>query len=236
MTASTRVRIPSPHPHGPLDKLVKSLAFQAGAYGFESRTDHPTSYKHTKKCMVIPPQRSNRLLNFIMIMMCALSLNAAPIESSKVQKFRTDISDQQLIEVLDRSHRRIFGEEPSKNRLAMAWAQVAFENGRGRKVFNHNLGNIGKGKGQSYYLVSGYQFRSFPSFDDGADAYWSMLLARCSGSLRWFTDGDPRGASIMLRRCGYYRADVDHYASNLTSLYFTGRRLLDASHGNMVEG
>jgi hypothetical protein len=141
----------------------------------------------------------------------------------KVSKVKTNISEQDLLAVLRESHTEVFGRPPNKARIHMAWAQIAFENGRGKKVYNHNLGNIGGNPikpVKSYYMVSGYRFRSFKNFNDGAKYYWKIIKNRCPSSLAYFDAGDPHMASVALKRCGYYRADLEHYSKNLSSLFF----------------
>lgn len=141
----------------------------------------------------------------------------------KVSKIKTEISEAELKLILKESHADIFGFQPSQARLHMAWAQIAFENGRGKKVFNHNLGNIGSNPIKPikhYYVISGHRFRSFENFHDGAKSYWKHLKNRCSAALNSFDSGDPKMVSYLLQRCGYYRADFNHYSQNLSSLYF----------------
>lgn len=141
----------------------------------------------------------------------------------KVKKIKTTIEEDALKQVLRESHVDIFNKPASEYRIHMAWAQIAFENGRGKKVYNYNLGNVGGNPEKPirhYYMVAGYRFRSFQNFKDGARCYWQILKERCSGSLKFFDAGDPYTASLYLRRCGYYRADIDHYSKNLSGLFF----------------
>lgn len=141
----------------------------------------------------------------------------------RVRKVQTPISQEELHVVLREAHVNVLGHEPNDNRVAMAWAQVAFENGRGKKVFNHNLGNTGAhptAPKNAFYKVSGSRFRAHPNFQEGAEHYWETILKMCSGVLPAFDAGDPITASIILRRCGYYRAPVEHYSVSLSSLFF----------------
>ena len=59
------------------------------------------------------------------------------------RKVATPISQDQLFDVLEASHVRVFGNLPKASKLTMAWAQVSLENGRGKYVYNNNIGNIG---------------------------------------------------------------------------------------------
>lgn len=179
------------------------------------------------------------MLQVFKALICAITMAFAGNDPStcdreKVTRTTTPLSDIELFQVIESGHVTVLGEKVPRNRLIMAWAQVAFENGRGRKVYNHNLGNIGAASPprSPYYVVSGYQFTSFDSFELGANAYWRTINKMCSGALRRFDEGDPAGAAIMLRRCGYYRADVAHYTSNLSSLFYTGKKLFDKGETN----
>ena len=145
------------------------------------------------------------------------------LKKLKVKKVKTVIEEEELKQVLRESHIDIFNKPANENKIHMAWAQIAFENGRGKKVYNYNLGNVGGNPEKPirhYYMVAGYRFRSFQNFKDGARCYWQILKERCSGSLKFFDAGDPYTASLYLRRCGYYRADVGHYSKNLSALFF----------------
>jgi hypothetical protein len=140
----------------------------------------------------------------------------------EVKKEKTEISEQYLKNILRSSHLEVFNKEPSINRINMATSQIFFENGAGKVVYNHNLGNIGGNplypKGP-YYKISGSRFRAFPSFKDGAKCYWITLKNKCSSALNQFDNGDTYLASLHLQKCGYYRADFDHYYKNLNSIF-----------------
>lgn len=147
----------------------------------------------------------------------------------RVKKILTEISETDLKELLAKTHLEVFNKPASDKRIHMAWAQIAFENGRGKKVYNYNLGNIGGHPTTPvlpYYRVAGSRFRSFESFEEGAKFYWQHLKERCSGALPYFDLGDPYTASIALGKCGYYRSDVEHYLKNLSSLYFESYKKL----------
>lgn len=144
-----------------------------------------------------------------------------------VDKVHTPLTQEEVAGALQEAHEDVFGCRPSPQRLAMAWAQVAFENGRGERVFNNNLGNIGSNPvkpRRPYYKLAGHRFRSFENPMAGAIAYWQTLKSRCSGSLKHFDAGDPFGAAVRLKNCGYYRTDIDHYTVNLTSLFYEANK------------
>lgn len=146
-------------------------------------------------------------------------------DSFKKPKTLTPLSEQELMRVLKDGHVSVFGKEPSKNRLSMGWSQVSFENGRGDKVYNFNLGNIGASKKEPHFYISGSRFRANESPQEGAIRYWKHLKERCNSVLGYFDAADPTGAAYQLRRCGYYRCDKNHYARSMRQLFWEGIRL-----------
>lgn len=142
---------------------------------------------------------------------------------SELPKYNTTVSNIELINNLYTSHMKVFNYPCNSNRVNMAWAQIAFENGRGSHIYNYNLGNIGlpnKFGMRPHYLVSGSRFLSFSSLQAGSIAYWETLKNMCSNALPYFDSGDAMGASQELKKCGYYRADLDFYSRNLKFLFW----------------
>lgn len=139
------------------------------------------------------------------------------------KKLLTPITETQLLTTLRASYIDEKGHSPKRNQLAMAWAQVALENKRGHKVWNHNLGNLGPAPSiptQRWYQHSRItKYRSFDDFQDSAGAYW-RVVGNCSSAMQMFKAGDPASAAKALKGCGYYSADEQTYAGNLGSLYY----------------
>lgn len=139
---------------------------------------------------------------------------------------RTPIEPSELLKVLRRAHVEVFGAEPSTNRLAVAWAQIAFENGRGKEVFNFNLGNIGPGaKHRRILLRDGGYYRAFTSFDEAALTYWTHLKEHCPTALLGFSSLNALYISERLRACGYHRTDVTRYGQGISGLIYAALRL-----------
>jgi len=132
---------------------------------------------------------------------------------------RTPIEQGELTTVLREGHLQAYGVLPGQNRLIMAWAQVALENGMGRYAYNHNLGNLVPSRGQDSFYSAGdkHRYRHFDSFIDAAGAYW-RVLGRCPPALRAFDAGNPRRAAAALRGCAYFEAPVEAYAEGLVGL------------------
>ena len=146
-----------------------------------------------------------------------------PIRCDKIQ---TPVTEYELENILYEAHVDVFGKIPSKNRLAMGWAQIALENGGGSKTYNFNLGNIGANDRDSYYNVSGYHYRNYGNFMQSARTYWH-IIARCKSAVMYFDAGYSHEAAKALHRCGYFRADVIEYAKVLNSLFSRSTRSND---------
>jgi hypothetical protein len=159
--------------------------------------------------------------------MCLILSMFHPVKECKnhieIVKYKTDVSEKDTKIALRDTHIEVFGKPASNNSIDMAWAQIAIENGRGNIVYNYNLGNIGNSPNQpirSYYKLSGYHFMSFHSIKHGAKFYWKTLQDRCPGALPYFHNGNAIDASIALKKCGYYKADLDFYSKNLRALFY----------------
>ena len=150
----------------------------------------------------------------------AFDVVEGPIESHVRKKQLTPLTETQLLRALSDAHVEVFGTEPKKNRLAMAWAQVGLESGRGKYIWNYNLGNVGPFMGtHDYYFHSpGVKYRSFDGFLEGGIAYWKVIK-KCSAALPQFDDGQPVAATEALKRCNYFEADLDMYIGIMSSLF-----------------
>ena len=167
-------------------------------------------------------------INIISYFLCAHLMLQHKVEVVKKQpKIDTPVSEVVLMQVLNDSHNEVFGYFPSAERLSMSWAMVALENGKGKHMWNHNVGNIGPGKNHEYYVHSSRTtYRSFNTFIEGGIAYWNTIK-RCSAVLSHFDTGNSREVSYQLKRCNYFGADVKIYLNGVTSLYWeaTGKVL-----------
>lgn len=162
------------------------------------------------------------MIKTICIVLVALGSSVECPESLEMIKKKTPIQELELKKILQESHLQVFSKPASVNRINMAWAQIAFENGRGKLVYNHNLGNLGTHVRKSikpYYKVADSRFIYFFSFEEAATAYWKVLKNKCPGSLKSFDLGDAKNSSIMLKKCKYYTADTESYYFSLNSLF-----------------
>lgn len=146
----------------------------------------------------------------------------------ELDKLQTSVSEIELKNVLKDTHYSIFHNFPSENRINMAWAQIAIENGRGKYVYNYNLGNIGtyaNKYSKPFYKVAGSRFRAFFSIKEGAKAYWSYLKEKCKIALFQFDTGNVKESASSLKRCNYYKSDLDTYYVSMQSLFVHANKL-----------
>jgi|SRR5581483_2333254 len=168
--------------------------------------------------------RAKKLFALITVVFsCTLgSAQAEPPKREHVETVKTPLTQLELLQALRDGHLKVFGSYPSKNRLAMAWGQVAFENAAGRASYNHNLGNVGPTSvDQPTYFNKGdkHWYRAFYAFDDAAAAYW-RVIKRCQPALVRFDLGNPREAAAALKRCNYFEAELEEYAPGFSSLFY----------------
>lgn len=156
-------------------------------------------------------------LLFVSVVSDALGQQAS--QSLECPKVSTPLTPTELLTTLRQAHIEQFGVPPSRSRLAMAWAQVALENAHGAVMWNHNLGNVGPGRNDTWYRHSPKtRYRSFENFIEGGKVYW-RVVAWCSAAFRMFDAGQPAQATENLKRCGYFEADLEPYVRGMTSLY-----------------
>lgn len=141
------------------------------------------------------------------------------MQSLERPKVSTPLSPTRLLNVLRQAHVELRGEQPSRSRLAMAWAQVALENAQGKVMWNYNVGNVTPGKNGMWYRHSPKaRYRSFDNFVDGAKVYWRVVMW-CKAAFKMFDAGQPIIAATNLKKCGYFEADLEPYTKGLSSLY-----------------
>lgn len=156
----------------------------------------------------------------------AITVSIGAITVLHVPMVRTPLTERELLEVLEQAHVETFHVRASPARLAMAWAQVAFENGRGRAVFNHNIGNtVPTLSRHAYYCTNGRGcYRSFARFADSAGIYW-LTLAGCPAALVAFDYALAREAAGELLACHYYDGDPAAYGAAMRSLFRDAEKL-----------
>jgi len=144
----------------------------------------------------------------------------------------TPVTSDELISVIRESYVNVHKKAPEDSTIAGAWAHISLENKHGKRVWNHNFGNIGSLPEEPpapYYSHFGKaKYRSFKGFVQGGEAYW-QFMERCKEALANFKIRNPRGAALSLKRCNYYRSDLDQYSATLAALYETGIRRIQAS-------
>lgn len=165
--------------------------------------------------------KTKRVITMLVIALFSLfTPHTSEAQQLRQAPIATPITETGLLCLLRNVHRDRYGADPTKSRLAMAWAQVASECGRGQQTSNHNVANIGAPKRlhQPYYVVGTHRYRHFTTFTSAIDSYWSTVHG-CRAAMAMFDAGDPRSAATYLKACGYFEADVGTYATSMAALY-----------------
>lgn len=173
------------------------------------------------------------IMSLMFVMLCAV---AQAKENTNIhEKIQTSITESELVNLLQRTHHIVFNTKISNNKLAMAWAQVALENGRGKFVYNNNIGNVGTfTNNQFFYKVNKHRYRSFETLDEGAIAYW-RVIKRCYTANILFDSTDVFAAAKALKNCKYYEADYNHYSNSMNKLYKHALKLIQNAKNNTVQ-
>lgn len=164
------------------------------------------------------------ILLSVLFVTLTLTITDSRADSNPLHRpmIRTPLTHQELLVALRDGHNKVFGTDPSNNRLASAWGQVAFENAAGRHSYDHNLGNVGPSASDQptfYSRSDKHRYRAFDNFVDGAAAYWEVIK-RCTAALAYFDQGNPTQAAASLKRCNYFEADLALYTKNLVQLFY----------------
>lgn len=162
------------------------------------------------------------MFSFISKMIGVLSLLISL--NQETARITTPLSEKELMYELNESYVSVFQTKPTKEELKIAWAQISFENGRGKKIYNNNFGNIGASQKELHYKLGPAMFKSNPSPREGAKKYWEHLRKKCPNTLKNFKSGNTKVVSQGLKSCGYYRTSVEHYSENLSSLASTAQK------------
>ena len=154
-----------------------------------------------------------------------------------IEPTKTFVTDHDIITAINIAYRGLFGEEPSRSTLAILAAQIAFECGHGKELWNYNLGNIKRTKGHRYtmYRCSEYiygvltyfspphvqcMFNAYDSLPDAAQEHLRFLNGdRYAAALQCARTGTPEEYCAALKAAGYYTDTLEHYTKVLVSIY-----------------
>lgn len=130
-----------------------------------------------------------------------------------------------------------FNYYPTKEQLAVLWAQACLETGRGKFLRNYNFGNIKRTKDHMYCqyecseIINGKEykyvpphpetsFNAYPSAVEGAKEYIQFLIQRKRYLPAWeqVLKGDPVAYCAELKKAGYFTADLNRYTKGVVAL------------------
>ena len=153
----------------------------------------------------------------------------------------TKITEEEACYYLREVWNKMYNEYPSKDSLALLWAQWALESGRGFFCHCYNWGNIKKvhlpDDGHDWCMFRCNEilngkaewfdpphpqthFRAYPSPLEGAFDYVNFLANRKRYKPAWeeVKKGDPIAFSHQLKVCGYYTASESLYTKGIVRL------------------
>ena len=157
---------------------------------------------------------------------------------------KTILTEEEATYYLKEAWKKVYNEYPSKNSLALLWAQSAGETGRWKLLRNYNWGNIKKRKNDTEQLWTSYDAGEnltingvykhymfypyhpqthFAAWDDalsGAEYYIRFLSQRKRYLRAWqeVIKGDPVAYCKELKAAGYFTAGLAHYTKGVVSL------------------
>jgi hypothetical protein len=160
-------------------------------------------------------------------------------ETKFLENKLTNLSEAEAAYSLREAYKRIIGEYPSNESLAVLIAQTALETGRWKSMHNGNWGNIKSRPTDGHYwtmfecdeIISGRRivfkpphdqckFRAYLTPTDGAEDYIKFLTgARYSKALVQLKAGKVAEYTIALKTAGYFTANLDRYVAGMKSLY-----------------
>lgn len=161
-----------------------------------------------------------------------------PTDPNFVKCKPTPLSEEEATYYLREAWREVVGSYPSKNSLALLWAQSLGETGRWKSLRNNNWGNIKRRKeiqkwtsypageflnGEHKMFYPYHPQTHFAAWDtplEGAKAYIRFLSQNPNYSRAWVEvlAGDPVQYCVELKKAGYFTAPLDHYTKGIISL------------------
>jgi hypothetical protein len=152
----------------------------------------------------------------------------------QVPTIATPLDPETLRDVMIGGHISAAGEPPNYNRLAVGWAQVMLETGRGQAIWNYDVGNLKCPpecqEDQAWVLIpvptgsaEMATQRAYPGPVEGCAAYWRLIGASYSQALPYFDAGKPYEAMQALYNGGqypsYFQAPPDAYGQTVAALF-----------------
>lgn len=163
-----------------------------------------------------------------------------------IEAKKTVLSEGEAVYALREAWKKLYGEYPSNDSLALLYAQTALETGRWRSIWCYNFGNIKRSGDEDYCMfrcnevINGKLewfdpphrqtwFRAYPSALDGAYDYICFLSQKKRYKSAWeaIKIGNPTLYSHNLKVAGYYTANETLYTKGVVSLTNEFKRKAD---------
>lgn len=150
----------------------------------------------------------------------------------QVVRVQTLVSESQMAQAIIEAWKDLFGNEPTKDQVAMILAHNALETGHRKSMWNFNVGNIttnGKGK-FNFFVIEDLKslgkpihlkFRSYLNLKDGTQDYLKLLSgSHYSAAWQKIIHPDPVAFSKALKEAGYYGEGPEApYTKAISGLY-----------------
>lgn len=155
-----------------------------------------------------------------------------------VETKKTIMSEGEITYYLREAWKCIYGEYPSLDSLAILFAQIALECGRGTMCRNYNLGNVKRRDGYDYCMyycseyINGKEIKFNPPHPqthfvalstplDGAIFHIGFLSNRSNYKKAWkeVIKGDVVKYVYEIKQGGYFTAPLDKYTAVVVSIF-----------------
>ena len=154
----------------------------------------------------------------------------------RVRRFKTQVSESEMASSIIRVWQSLFGQQPTKEQVALLMSHIDLETGHRKSMWNYNIGNITTSGTYNYFddLTTDEQtspgkwekknlkYRAYNNLDEGVKDYLSMMskdTGRYSKAWQHILNPNPEEYSKALKAAGYYTANEPAYTKTLKSLY-----------------
>lgn len=136
---------------------------------------------------------------------------------------RTDCSQQELIDTLINAWEYLFARIPTKEQLAVVWAQHAIETGESTSMYNYNIGCVKKTYANNkywdtfktkYFMLDefGPIYLAFETLQEGAKFYLKFLKhTKFKSAWKAIEAGNPVEFAHLLKEAKFYHSSEEEY-------------------------
>lgn len=154
--------------------------------------------------------------------------NNEALQARQVPPTRTPIDKLMAWGFLHDAAEKALGRMPTKEEVAMLWAQSSFETRYWQAMWCWNFGNsvLGSNKSAKWFALqhkdpseNAHRYRAFGGPAEGAEYYVELLKSRHPSAFALLGTGDWVAYAHALKESGYFTADENSYAGGLRNRY-----------------